>query len=150
MLFARIAVLSPTVQMAHIKALEKWTAKYPIRPVDCKVYSILKGAMSHTHETCSSRRCQNDQYCGASTTTHTTSNKLKTHSTPRTTPLTSWPSTSMDVRLRRNRSSQTLRLAATFEGTSTCFPPPVNNHRTNGTDCRAMNLAKATPYSASI
>ena len=36
--------------MAHIKALEKGTAKYPIRPVDCKVYSIPQGAMSHTHE----------------------------------------------------------------------------------------------------
>ncbi len=34
-LFARKAVLSPTVQMAHIKALEKGTAKDPIRPVDC-------------------------------------------------------------------------------------------------------------------
>ena len=42
--------MSPTVQMAHIKALEKGTAKYPIRPVDCKVYSIPQGAMSHTHE----------------------------------------------------------------------------------------------------
>ena len=49
-LFARKAVLSPTVQMAHIKALEKGTAKYPIRPVDCKVYSIPQGAMSHTHK----------------------------------------------------------------------------------------------------
>ena len=49
-LFARRAVLSPTVQMAHIKALQKGTAKYPIRPVDCKVYSIPQGAMSHTHE----------------------------------------------------------------------------------------------------
>ena len=49
-LFARKAVLSPTVQMAHIKALEKGTAKYPIRPVDCKVYSIPQGAMSHTPE----------------------------------------------------------------------------------------------------
>ena len=49
-LFARKAVLSPTVQMAHIKALEKGTAKYPIRPVDCKVYSIPQGAMSHTHD----------------------------------------------------------------------------------------------------
>ena len=49
-LFARKAVLSPTVQMAHIKALEKGTAKYPIRPVDCKVYTIPQGAMSHTHE----------------------------------------------------------------------------------------------------
>ena len=45
-LFARKAVLSPTVQMAHIKALEKGTAKYPIRPVDRKVYSIPQGAMS--------------------------------------------------------------------------------------------------------
>ena len=49
-LFARKAVLSPTVQMAQIKALEKGTAKYPLRPVDCKVYSIPQGAMSHTHE----------------------------------------------------------------------------------------------------
>ena len=49
-LFARKAVLSPTVQMAHIKALEKGTDKYPIQPVDCKVYSIPQGAMSHTHE----------------------------------------------------------------------------------------------------
>ena len=47
-LFACKAVLSPTVQMAHIKALEKGTAKYPIRRVDCKVYSIPQGAMSHT------------------------------------------------------------------------------------------------------
>ena len=49
-LFARKAELSPTVQMAHIKAWEKGTAKYPIRPVDCKVYSIPQGAMSHTHD----------------------------------------------------------------------------------------------------
>ena len=49
-LFASKAVLSPTVQMAHIKALEKGTAKYAIRPVDCKVYSIPQSAMSHTHE----------------------------------------------------------------------------------------------------
>ena len=47
---ARKAVLSPTVQMANIKALEKGTAKYPIRPADCKVYSVPQGAMSHTHE----------------------------------------------------------------------------------------------------
>ena len=122
-LFARKAVLRPTVQMAHIKALEKETAKYPIRPVDCKVYSITQGAMSHTHEnlflgTLPKRlilwRIDNDAYNGEFST--------KIHSTPRTTPLTSWPSTSMDVRLRRNRSSQTLRLAAIFEATSTCFP----------------------------
>ena len=49
-LFALKAVLSPTVQMAHIKALAKGTAKYPLRRVDYKVYSIPQGAMSHTHE----------------------------------------------------------------------------------------------------
>ena len=49
-LFARKAVLSPTVQMAHIKALENGTAKYPLRPVDCKVYTIPQGATSHTYE----------------------------------------------------------------------------------------------------
>ena len=49
-LFVRKALLSPTVQIAHIQALTKGTAKYPLRPVDCKVYSIAQGAMSHTHE----------------------------------------------------------------------------------------------------
>ena len=34
------AVFSQTVQMAHIKTLAKGTAKYTLRPVDCKVYSI--------------------------------------------------------------------------------------------------------------
>ena len=33
-LFVRKAVLSPTVQIAHIQALTKGTAKYPLRPVD--------------------------------------------------------------------------------------------------------------------
>ena len=49
-LFVRKAVLSSTVAMAHIRALEKGTAKYPLRPVDCKVYSIPQGATSSTHE----------------------------------------------------------------------------------------------------
>ena len=149
-LFARKAVLSPTVQMAHIKALEKGTAKYPIRPVDCKVYSIPQGAMSHTHENLFLGTLPNDSFCGASTTTPTTANTLKTHSTPRTTPLTSWPSTSTHVRFRQNRSSQTSRLAATFEATSTCFPPLVNKRRTKGTSYRVMTLTKATPSSGSI
>ena len=33
-LFARKAKLNPSVQMGHIKALEKATAKYPVRRVD--------------------------------------------------------------------------------------------------------------------
>ena len=55
---------------------------------------------------------------------------IKTHSMPRTMPLTSWPSTSTDVKCRPNHSSQTSRPASTFEATSTFFPPPVNKHRT--------------------
>ena len=50
LMFVRKAVLSSTVAMAHIRALEKGTAKYPQRPVDCKVYSIPQGALSSTHE----------------------------------------------------------------------------------------------------
>ena len=49
-LFAKKATLNTTVQMAHIKALEKSTVKYPMRSVECKVYSIPTGAQSHTHE----------------------------------------------------------------------------------------------------
>ena len=48
--FARKATLSTAVQMAHTKALDKGTAKYPLRPVDYKIYTIPHGAMSHTHE----------------------------------------------------------------------------------------------------
>ena len=60
LMFARKAVLSPSVNMAHIKAFEKGTTKYPLRPVDCKVYSIPQGAMSHTHENLFPGRCRND------------------------------------------------------------------------------------------
>ena len=76
-LFARRAVLSPTIQMAHIKALEKGTAKYPKRPVDCKVYSIPQGAMSHTHENLFIGTLPKRLIHCASTTTPTTANTLK-------------------------------------------------------------------------
>ena len=49
-LFAKKATLNPTVQMAHIKALEKSTVKYLMRSVECKVYSIHAGTRSHTNE----------------------------------------------------------------------------------------------------
>ena len=49
-LFAGRANLNPTVQMHHIKALEKGTVEYTLRRVDCKVFSIQRGAMSHTHK----------------------------------------------------------------------------------------------------
>ena len=49
-LFVKKATLNPAVQMAHIAALERNTVKYPLRPVECKVYSIPAGALSHTCE----------------------------------------------------------------------------------------------------
>ena len=49
-LFAKKTTLNPTVQMERIKALQKSTVKYPMRSVDCKVYSIPAGVRSHTHE----------------------------------------------------------------------------------------------------
>ena len=49
-LFAKKATLIPTVHMAHIKALDKSTVKYPMRSVDCKVYCIPTGANSNTYE----------------------------------------------------------------------------------------------------
>ena len=39
-LFAKKATLNPTVQMAHIKALEKSTVKYPMRSVDKRLQRV--------------------------------------------------------------------------------------------------------------
>ena len=36
--------------MGHVKALVKGTAKYPLRKLHCKVFSITRRATSHTHE----------------------------------------------------------------------------------------------------
>ena len=58
--------------MAHIKALAKSTVKYPMRSVDCKVYSIPAGARSHTHENLFLAPCRNMWCCAASMTTSTT------------------------------------------------------------------------------
>ena len=149
-LFARKAVLSPTVQMAHIKALEKGTAKYLIRPVDCNVYSIPQGAMSQTHEnlflgTLPKRLIlwciDNDAYYGEYSknpfnTKNNAINFLAVYVDGRQVPA--------------NGSSETSRPTATFEATSTCFPPLVNKHRMKGTSCRVMTLAMAIPSSASI
>ena len=49
-LFAKKATLNPSVHMEHIKSLKKSTVKYPMRSVDCKVYSIPTDDLSHTHE----------------------------------------------------------------------------------------------------
>ena len=76
-MFACKAVLSQTVQMAHIKALENGTAKYPLRPVDCKVYTIPQCAMSQPMRTASSGRYRSDSSCGVSTTMPTMAITLK-------------------------------------------------------------------------
>ena len=82
------------------KSIGKGTAKYPIRPVDCMVYSISHCEMSHTHDnlflgTLSKRLIlwyiDDDAYNGEYS---------KIHSTPRTTPLTSLLSTPTDVKFR--------------------------------------------------
>ena len=49
-LLAKKTILNPSLHMTHIKALRKSAAKYPMRSVGCKVYSVLAGARSHTHE----------------------------------------------------------------------------------------------------
>ena len=49
-LHVRKAKLNPSVQLGHIKALTKGTAKYPLRRIDCKMFSIPQGTMSHAHE----------------------------------------------------------------------------------------------------
>ena len=106
-LFAKKATLNPIVQMAHIKALEKSTVKYPMRSVECKVYSIPAGARSHTHtRTCSSVLYRNVWCCAASITMRTTVRTIRIRFTPRTTPSTSTQCTWTDDRYPPNLSSR--------------------------------------------
>ena len=104
-LFAKKATLNPTVQMAHIKALEKSTVKYPMRSVECKVYSIPAGTRSHTYEnlflgTLPKRLVlcciDNDAYTACTP---------RIRFTPRTTPSTSTRCTWTDDRYPPNLSS---------------------------------------------
>lgn len=47
-LYIRKVKLNPKVQMAHIKALEKGTAKYPLRRVETKTFSVPAGNLQAT------------------------------------------------------------------------------------------------------
>ena len=49
-LYVRKVKLHPTVQLGHLKALERATAKYPIRRVETKVFSVPQGNMSVSQE----------------------------------------------------------------------------------------------------
>ena len=69
-LFVRSAKLNPTLMMQHTKDLERGiTAKYPIRRVDVKSYSVPQGNLSFVRIACSPARCRdvsyNNSYNGA-------------------------------------------------------------------------------------
>lgn len=49
-LFVRKIKVHPSVQLGHIRALERAPAKYPIRRVETKVFSIPKGNLSANQE----------------------------------------------------------------------------------------------------
>ena len=49
-LFVRKVKVSPSVVVGHLKAMEHGTAKYPIRRVETKVFSIPKGNLSANQE----------------------------------------------------------------------------------------------------
>jgi len=49
-LFARKVKLSPTVFLAHAKALENSTAKYPIKRVVCKAFTIQQTCLDANYE----------------------------------------------------------------------------------------------------
>ena len=49
-LLVRKVQLSPSVFLAHAKALESGLAKYPIRRVVCKTYTIPAGNLDGNHE----------------------------------------------------------------------------------------------------
>ena len=49
-LFVRKVKLMPSVFLAHAKALERGTAKYPIRRVVCKSFTILQNYRDVNHE----------------------------------------------------------------------------------------------------
>ena len=48
--YMRRCKISPAVLNAHSKALERSTAKYPIKRTDCKVFSIPRGNLSVTED----------------------------------------------------------------------------------------------------
>jgi hypothetical protein len=49
-LYVRKVKLSPSVFLAHAKTLENGTAKYPIRRVVCKSFTVPRGFMDVSHE----------------------------------------------------------------------------------------------------
>ncbi len=49
-LFVRRVTVSSAVMLGHIKALEKGTAKYPLRRVVCKMMSVPRGNLTLTQD----------------------------------------------------------------------------------------------------
>ena len=82
-LFAKKATLNPTVQMAHIKALEKSIRCGPLT-ARCTPFPRVLGRTRT--RTCSSVPCRNVWCCAASITMRTTARTTRIRFTPRTTP----------------------------------------------------------------
>ncbi|GFU64588.1 uncharacterized protein F54H12.2 [Trichonephila clavipes] len=59
-IFVRKVHINPGVLIAHAKALEKATAKYPIDRVNCKVFSIPQSSYSFIQDNVFSDKCQNE------------------------------------------------------------------------------------------
>ena len=132
-LFAKKVTLHPTVQMAHIKALKKSTVKYPMRSVDCKVYSIPAGTRSHTYENLFLGTLpkhlvlcciDNDAHNGRT---------LRIRFTPRTTPSASTQCTWTDDRYIPNLFSRILKTISSSGATRVCSPRSARCGRTRGT-----------------
>ena len=49
-LLVRKVLINPSVFLAHAKALESGLAKYPIKRVVCKTYTISAGKLDDNHE----------------------------------------------------------------------------------------------------
>jgi len=57
-MFVRKVKLSPLVFLAHAKALENSAAKYPIRRVVCKTFTVPNGCRDISHEKFFPVNCQ--------------------------------------------------------------------------------------------
>ena len=113
-LLVRKAVLSPTVQMAHIKALERERPSIRYDPWTARSTPYRKVPYRTRTRTSSSGRYRNDSSCGVSTTMPTTAITLKKTFHAKNNGIYSWPSMWTVVKSRPNRSSQISRPVRSF------------------------------------
>ena len=123
-LFVRKAVLNPMVLKAHIQALtrERRNIRYDRSTV--RYIQLGRVPCRTPTRTYSLERYRNASSCGVLIMMHSTGHSRKTHFPRRTTELTSYRSTSMDVRYRRNRFNRTSKRASTSK-----LREPIFRHR---------------------